>query len=105
MVAYVWYLLLVLHSIYLITMEYIGYLAAFCTTFAFFPQAIMAIRTNDVKSISLSMYSILCFGISLWFVYGIFRSDWPLIIANLVTLIPSLTILTLKVKSVLKKDE
>ena len=84
-------------------MEYIGYLAAFCTTFAFFPQAIMAIRTKDVKSISLTMYSILCFGISMWLVYGIRKADWPLILANLITLLPSLTILYLKVASVVKK--
>ncbi|TCN70718.1 SemiSWEET transporter [Acetobacteroides hydrogenigenes] len=84
-------------------MEYIGYLAAFCTTFAFFPQAIMAIRTKDVKSISLTMYSILCFGISMWLVYGILKADWPLILANLITLLPSLTILYLKVASVVKK--
>ena len=84
-------------------MEYIGYLAAFCTTFAFFPQAIMTIRTEDVKSISLTMYSILCFGISMWLVYGIRKADWPLILANLITLLPSLTILYLKVASVVKK--
>jgi MtN3 and saliva related transmembrane protein len=84
-------------------MEYIGYLAAFCTTLAFFPQAIMAIRTKDVKSISLTMYSILCFGVAMWFVYGVIKTDWPIILANLITLIPSLTILFIKVKSVAKK--
>lgn len=84
-------------------MEYIGYLAAFCTTFAFFPQAIMAIRTKDVKSISLTMYSILCFGISMWLAYGILKEDLPLILANLITLIPSLTILFIKIKSLVRE--
>lgn len=84
-------------------MEYIGYLAAFCTTFAFFPQAIMAIRTKDVKSISLTMYSILCFGISMWLAYGILKGDLPLILANLITLIPSLTILFIKIKSLVRE--
>jgi MtN3 and saliva related transmembrane protein len=83
-------------------MEYVGYIAAFCTTFAFFPQAIMAIRTKDVKSISLTMYSILCFGIAMWFIYGISQNDIPIIAANFITLIPSLTILYLKIKSVVK---
>jgi len=62
----------------------------------------MAIRTKDVKSISLTMYSILCFGIAMWFIYGISQNDIPIIAANFITLIPSLTILYLKIKSVVK---
>ncbi|WP_047447665.1 SemiSWEET transporter [Alistipes sp. ZOR0009] len=84
-------------------MEYIGYIAAFCTTFAFFPQAIMAIKTKNVSSISLTMYSILCFGVFMWFIYGVIKQDIPLILANFITLIPSLTILYLKVKSIRRK--
>lgn len=85
-------------------MEYIGYIAAFCTTFAFFPQAYMAIKTKDVSGISLATYSIFCLGVALWFAYGLIKNDWPITIANLITLIPALTILFLKIKSNRKQE-
>lgn len=82
-----------------IKVDYIGYIAAVCTTFAFFPQAIQAIRTKDVSSISLSMYIIFCVGVTFWFVYGLIQSDMPVMLANLITLIPALTILIIKARA------
>lgn len=78
--------------------ELIGYVAAACTTIAFVPQALQVIKTKDTKAISLSMYSIFTFGVATWLVFGIFTTNWPLIIANAVTLIFALIILTYKVR-------
>ena len=46
--------------------EWIGFIAAACTTFAFVPQAIRVWRTHSVEDISLAMYLILVTGIAMW---------------------------------------
>lgn len=76
----------------------IGAFAAFSTTFAFVPQAIHSYKTRDLSGISLPMYSIFTFGVAMWLIYGLLRNDWPVIIANAITLCLSAVILILKYK-------
>ncbi|MFT5359925.1 MAG: MtN3 and saliva related transmembrane protein [Candidatus Paceibacteria bacterium] len=76
----------------------IGYIAAFCTTVAYIPQAIKIIRTKDTKSISLWMYIVVTIGVLSWLIYGIFIKDTPLVIANFVTFLFTLTILIMKIR-------
>ncbi|WP_020168465.1 MULTISPECIES: SemiSWEET transporter [Methylotenera] len=76
----------------------IGAFAAFSTTFAFVPQAIHSYKTRDLSGISLPMYSIFTFGVAMWLIYGLLRQDWPVIIANAITLCLSMVILILKYK-------
>lgn len=78
----------------------IGAFAAFSTTFAFVPQAIYSYKTRDLSGISLPMYSIFTFGVAMWLAYGLLRHDWPVIIANAITLCLSAVILILKYKQV-----
>ena len=65
----------------------IGMIAAILTTSAFLPQAIKTIRTKHTKDISLWTYLILVMGLALWFVYGLLITDWPVILANSITLV------------------
>lgn len=83
----------------------IGYIAAICTTCSFVPQVIHILKSRDTRSISLAMYSIFVFGVFLWFIYGVFIQDWPIIIANAITLILASTILTLKIRDLLKSKK
>lgn len=76
----------------------IGYFAAFCTTLAFLPQVLHIIRNRDTSGISFSMYCIFVFGISLWLAYGLLLNNWPMIIANVITLVLSSIVLVLKIK-------
>lgn len=76
----------------------IGLIAACCTTIAFLPQAIKAIRTKHTRDLSLVMYSLFTSGVLLWLIYGILRNDWPVILANAVTLLFAATILFLKIR-------
>lgn len=76
----------------------IGYIAAASTTIAFLPQALKTIKTKDTKSISLGMYVLFTFGVLMWLIYGIANTDWPIIIANAVTLLLAIVILFYKVK-------
>lgn len=80
----------------------IGYLAAFCTTAAFIPQVLLVIKTKDTRGISLGMYIVFCIGLSLWLIYGIFKNDTAIILANVITLALASIVLGYKVRERLK---
>ena len=73
-----------------------GYLAASLTTLSFVPQAWLTFRSRDVSGISLGMYSVFTAGIALWLVYGLLLRAWPIVAANVITLVLALAILTMK---------
>mgnify|MGYP000863184363 CR=1 FL=1 len=79
-------------------LKYIGFFAAFCTTFAFLPQAVKVWKTKSTKDISLYMFIIFTVGVFSWLIYGITISDLPIILANAITLILSIFILLYKIK-------
>lgn len=86
------------------SIDILGFVAAFCTTISFLPQAIRVIRTRDTRSLSLAMYSIFTFGVALWLIYGILKGDGAVAAANLVTFALAAVILVNKiVNDVLKK--
>jgi MtN3 and saliva related transmembrane protein len=80
----------------------IGFIAAFCTAISFLPQVVKVLKTGDTQSLSLGMYIIFVIGVSLWLVYGIAKQDWPITIANTVTLLFATIILVFKVKNTIK---
>ncbi len=75
----------------------IGFAAAALTTGSFVPQAVLTLRTRDVSGISLSMYCAFTVGVAMWLVYGLSLGDWPIVVANAVTLALALTILITKI--------
>ena len=79
-------------------LKYIGFFAAFCTTFAFLPQAAKVWKTKSTKDISLLMFLIFAIGVISWLIYGVLLSELPLIIANAVTLVFAISILIAKIK-------
>lgn len=86
------------------SIDLLGFVAAFCTTISFLPQAIRVIRTRDTRSLSLAMYSIFTVGVALWLVYGILKGDGAVTAANLVTFALASVILVNKIiNDVLKK--
>jgi MtN3 and saliva related transmembrane protein len=66
--------------------DWIGYAAASLTTASFVPQALLTLRTRDVSGISLGMYSAFTLGVALWLVYGLRLEQWPIVVANALTL-------------------
>ena len=76
--------------------EWIGYVAAFLTTASFVPQAWLTFKTRDVRGISLGMYSAFTLGVALWLIYGVLIQAWPVVIANLVTLVLAASILWMR---------
>lgn len=80
------------------TITIIGFAAAILTTGSFLPQALKTIRTKDTSGISLFMYSLFALGTLLWFLFGLFSNNMPVMIANAVTLIFASIILVYKIK-------
>lgn len=78
--------------------DLIGSCAAVLTTASFLPQAIHTFRTKDVRGISLGMYSAFTVGVAMWLVYGLLLEAWPVVMANLVTLVLASAILVMKLK-------
>jgi MtN3 and saliva related transmembrane protein len=78
--------------------DYVGSFAAILTTLAFIPQAIHSYKTRDLSGISLPMYFIFTTGVAMWLFYGLLKLDWPIIIANAITVCLAGMVLLLKVK-------
>lgn len=76
----------------------LGFSAGILPMTSFIFQAVQTIKTKDTKSISLPMYILFCSGVFLWIVYGILKSDVPIIFANTPVFILSTIILICKLK-------
>jgi len=77
--------------------DFLGYVAACLTTLSFVPQALLTLRTRNVAGISLGMYGAFTGGVALWLVYGVMLGQWPIIVANALTLALASVILVLKI--------
>jgi MtN3 and saliva related transmembrane protein len=71
--------------------DIIGLFAGACVTISVIPQIVKVYRTKKVRAISLKMFGTLTFGLAVWIVYGILKSDLPIIITNSVSFCLNLT--------------
>ena len=76
--------------------EIFGYLAAILTTAAFLPQLIKTIKTKKADDVSLTTLVMFIIGVVSWIIYGYVISSYPLLIANVITLVLNLLILISK---------
>ena len=76
----------------------IGFSAALLTTVSFIPQMVKVIKTKSTEDISLVMFACLSVGILMWLLYGILINSIPMMIANTISFIFNLIILTYKLK-------
>jgi len=76
----------------------IGLTAAFLTTVSSLPQVIKTIRLKETRDISFWMWTFLAVGIFFWLIYGIFKNDLPIILANGISLFLVLIVLGLKIR-------
>ena len=80
----------------LIDPDTFGFIAAALTTIAFLPQVIKTWRTKKAEDVSIVMLLMFITGLIFWIIYAIQTSALPVLIANIITFILNLTILTLK---------
>ena len=76
----------------------IGLIAALFTTVSLLPQLIKIYKTKSTKDISAGMFTLFGAGVLLWFVYGVFVNDLPIILANSLAFIQAAVILFFKAK-------
>jgi MtN3 and saliva related transmembrane protein len=76
----------------------IGTVAGTLTTAAYLPQVVKVWRSRSAGDISLQMYILMVTGASLWVVYGLLLMQWPVIIANGVSLLFTAVILMFKLR-------
>ena len=80
------------------TIPIIGLIAAAFTTVSLFPQLIKVWKTKSTKDISTGMFTLYCGGVLLWFIYGVYLQDVPIILANFLAFVQTLIILMFKAK-------
>ena len=80
------------------TTEWIGSIAACCTTISFLPQLVRVWRRKSARDISLTMFLLFSFGVACWLAYGIGVRSKPIIAANAITLALAIAILVLKLR-------
>lgn len=78
--------------------EITGLLAGLFTTIAVIPQIVKAIKTREVDNISPFFFIILLMGVGLWVVYGVLKTDWPIIITNGISFLLNVLMLTIYYK-------
>jgi len=76
----------------------IGLTAALFTTIALFPQLVKVWKTKSTRDISSGMFSLYCCGVFLWFVYGVYINNSPIIIANSLAFVQAILMLIFKAK-------
>jgi MtN3 and saliva related transmembrane protein len=76
----------------------LGLTAAVFTTISLLPQLLKVWKTKSTKDISTGMFLLFSGGVLLWFIYGLYVNDFPIIIANALAFIQALVILVLKMK-------
>jgi MtN3 and saliva related transmembrane protein len=76
----------------------VGTGAALCSMTSFAPQILKIWRERDASSVSLRMYVVTVTGFVLWTAYGFLIDSWPVAVSNIICLLMSGTILTLKWK-------
>jgi MtN3 and saliva related transmembrane protein len=78
--------------------DWIGFAAATLTTVAFVPQAVLTWKQRRAEGVSLGMYVVFVVGVAAWLVYGLMIGSWPIIVANVVTLLLAGFILAMKLR-------
>jgi MtN3 and saliva related transmembrane protein len=76
--------------------EMVGNMAAFMTSTAFIPQIMAGIRNRHLKDLSYLLSIFFVIGNSLWLAYGIYLKSFPMIVANIASLVFNIILIGMK---------
>ena len=76
----------------------IGLLAAALTSLSYVPQVKKALPRGSTDDLSSKMLGVLAAGLALWTAYGALKSDYVIIIANVVGLALVVTLIGFKIR-------
>ena len=75
---------------------FIGIAAGVLTGASMLPQVFKTLKTKKAEHVSPLMLVILICGVALWFVYGMFKNDMPIMLTNGFSIIVNLLMLFLR---------
>jgi MtN3 and saliva related transmembrane protein len=76
----------------------IGFLAASLTSLSYIPQVKKALPRGSTDDLSLKTLGALAIGLALWIVYGVFRKDLAIVLANGIGLSLVLVLIAFKLR-------
>jgi MtN3 and saliva related transmembrane protein len=76
----------------------LGLVAGTLTTLSFVPQVVKSWKRRSVNDLSSVMLVAFTTGVALWLVYGILTDDFPVVIANVVTVILAGALVLMKLR-------
>jgi MtN3 and saliva related transmembrane protein len=76
----------------------IGLVAGVCTSCSLIPQVVKTIKEKKAEDVSLGMLVVLFTGVLLWIVYGLKKSDMPIIATNSFSALVDITMVILGIK-------
>jgi MtN3 and saliva related transmembrane protein len=78
--------------------QVVGLFAGICTASSLLPQLIKTIKEKKAEDISKLMLAVLMLGVATWVVYGVLRSDMPIIVTNSFSLLLNIVMMVLRFK-------
>jgi MtN3 and saliva related transmembrane protein len=81
----------------------LGFLAGLLTTASFLPQVVKTYQTKHAEDFNLLFLVFFLLGITLWLIYGIMIREWPIILANGLTMVLNIILLAMKLMYKSKK--
>jgi MtN3 and saliva related transmembrane protein len=75
---------------------WLGLIAGAITSFGFIPQIIKGYKTKRLEDVSYYMPLVLVVGMFLWLLYGVFRNDLAIIVANIFAVGCNITLIIMK---------
>ncbi|MCG2615116.1 SemiSWEET transporter [Terrimonas sp. NA20] len=86
------------------TEQLIGIVAGVCTGISLVPQLVKIRKEKQAEGTSTVMLITLLLGLGGWIVYGVMRTDYPVIFTNAFSFIINIWIMCLSVKYSRRKD-
>jgi MtN3 and saliva related transmembrane protein len=77
--------------------EIIGLAAGIFTASSLLPQVFKTLKEKKADEVSLAMLIVLQVGLILWIIYGIRRTDLPIIATNCFSLLVNITMVILRI--------
>jgi len=75
---------------------WLGFVAGAVTSIGFIPQLVRGFKTKHLEDVSYWMPLVLATGMSLWLIYGFFRQDIAIVVANSLGVTCSILLLIMK---------
>lgn len=74
-----------------------GWCASICMILGYLPQAIVTMRTRDTDGIAMPTFIMMGLGSLFFVIQGVMMGNWPLAVTNIITLVCSVIIFSIKI--------